>query len=93
MAKYELRIYVTGKTKKTEKKIEKLREVLKENLEEEYNLKVIDIKEHPKLAEDEKILATPVVEKKLPKPVKKVIGKLSDEEKILMGLDLVTQED
>lgn len=92
MVKYELRLYITGKTEKTEKKIKKLRETLTEKLEDEYNLEVKDIKENPQLAEDEKILATPVVEKKLPKPVKRIIGELSNQEKILLGLDLVTKE-
>ncbi len=92
MAEYELRLYITGKTEKTEQKIKKLRETLTEKLEGEYNLEVKDIKENPQLAEDEKILATPVIEKKLPKPIKRIIGELSDQEKILLGLDLVTKE-
>ncbi len=93
MTKYNLKLYITGKTPESEKAIDELKKILEKNLKGKYKLEVIDIEKNPQLAEDEKILATPLVEKKLPPPVKRVIGKLADEEKVLLGLDLVTDEE
>ena len=93
MSKYELKVYLTGITEESKKAIKDLRTILDEKLEKKYELEVIDIQENPQLAEDEKILATPLVERKSPLPVKRVIGKLSEEEKILLGLDLVAEEE
>jgi len=91
--KYKLKLYVTGKTGNSQKAIENLQVVLKESsLEEKYEVEIIDILEHPELAEDERIVATPVLIKKLPLPLKKIIGDLSDKEKVLLGLDLVALE-
>jgi circadian clock protein KaiB len=61
---------------------------LERELDDEYELEVIDVLEKPQLAEDEKILATPTLIKKLPAPVRRLIGDLSDTEKVLLGLDL-----
>lgn len=93
MAKYELRLYLTGETREGKKALKRLKKVLEKQVEGEYNLEVIDIKKHPKLAEEEKILATPTVEKHLPLPVKRIIGKLDKKEEILFGLDLVPEEE
>ena len=91
--KYKLKLYVTGQTVNSQKAIENLQVVLKEsNLEEKYEVEIIDILEHPELAEDERIVATPVLIKKLPLPLKKIIGDLGDKEKVLLGLDLVALE-
>jgi circadian clock protein KaiB len=85
--KLELRLYVTKKTPKAEKMIDKLRDIFKE-LEKDYSLEVVNIVENPELAEKEKILATPMLERKLPPPVRRIVGELSDKEEVLVGLDL-----
>jgi circadian clock protein KaiB len=85
----KLRLYVTGRTGHSLHAIRNLEALCKEELEGEYELEVIDVLEHPQLAEDEKILATPTLIKQLPPPIRKIIGDLSDREKVLLGLDLV----
>ncbi len=65
-----------------------MRQICERDLEGQYEIDVIDILEHPQLAENEKIMATPTLVKKLPAPVRKIIGDLSDREKVLLGLDV-----
>ena len=89
--KYLLKLYILGKTPSSENAIECLEAILKTEFKGKYELKIIDVLKQPKLAEDEKILATPLVEKKLPPPVRRIIGDLSDKEKVLLGLDLIPE--
>jgi len=84
----ELRLYIIGKTPKAIKATEHLRVLLDEQYKDEYTLEVVDVLENPGLAEHDKILATPTVIRLLPDPIKKIIGDLSDKEKVLLGLDL-----
>jgi circadian clock protein KaiB len=86
---YLLKLFITGRTPNSVSAIRNLKEVLKTKLKGSYKLEIIDVLKHPQLAEDEKILATPVLEKKLPLPIRRIIGDLSDKEKILLGLDLI----
>ncbi|MBX3082731.1 MAG: circadian clock protein KaiB [Anaerolineae bacterium] len=86
--KYQLKLYITGKTARTETAVNMLRRICEEDLQGQYLLTVIDILEHPQLAEDERILATPTLIKVLPQPLRRIIGDLSDREKVLLGLDL-----
>lgn len=90
--KYLLKLYVTGRTPRAGRAIANLRRLCKEELEGRYQLEVIDVLEHPQLAEDDRILATPALIKQLPPPLRRVIGDLSDREKVLLGLDLRTDE-
>ena len=90
--KYMLKLFVTGQTPRSELAIENLRRICEEGFSNEYTLIVVDILKQPQLAEDEKILATPTVIKELPPPIRRIIGDLSDKEKVLLGLDLVGQE-
>jgi len=83
-----LRLYVAGKTSKASVAIANLRRICEEELRGEYDLEVIDVLEQPQLAEDEKILATPTLIKLLPPPLRRVIGDLSDREKVLLGLEV-----
>lgn len=87
--KYILKLYVTGQTTNSVKAIQNLRNILSGELKDLYELKIIDVLENPQLAEDEKILATPTLSRVLPPPVKRIIGDLSDKEKVLLGLDIV----
>jgi circadian clock protein KaiB len=88
LSTYILKLYVTGKTPRAEKAIANLRRICEEELHGQYELNIIDVLEHPQLAEDEKILATPTLIKRLPPPLRRVIGDLSDKEKVLLGLDV-----
>lgn len=88
MANYILKLYVTGKTPRAELAIANLRRICEEELRGEYEMQVIDVLEHPQLAEDEKILATPTLIKRLPPPLRRVIGDLSDKDKVLLGLNV-----
>lgn len=88
MDKFKLRLYITGKTPKSERSIANLKEICEKELEGLYELQIIDVLENPQLAENEKILATPTLIKDLPPPLKRIIGDLSISEKVLLGLDL-----
>ena len=88
MRKYKLKLYVTGKTLKSERALANLVRICDEELHGAYGIVTIDILECPELAEDGKIMALPVVIKELPRPIKRVIGDLSDTESVLLGLDL-----
>ncbi|TQV70072.1 circadian clock protein KaiB [Denitrobaculum tricleocarpae] len=86
---YQVKLYVTGHTPRSERAIRNLRAICMNELEGRYQLVVIDVVENPQLAEDDKIIATPAVIKELPLPVRRIIGDLSDRERVLLGLDLI----
>jgi circadian clock protein KaiB len=88
MNKYRLRLYITGHTSRGERAIANLRHICAQELEDRYEMEVIDGLEHPHLAESERIIATPTLIKDLPPPLRRVIGDLSDRDKVLLGLDL-----
>lgn len=88
MDKYLLKLYITGRTPRTENAVNTLRKICEEELKGQYRLSVIDVLQQPQLAENEKILATPTLIKELPEPLRRLIGDLSDKEKVLLGLDL-----
>jgi circadian clock protein KaiB len=85
---YVLKLYVTGASPRAEVAIANLRRICDEDLRGEYQLEIIDVLEQPQLAEDDKILATPTLIKQLPPPLRRVIGDLSDKEKVLLGLEV-----
>ena len=89
---YILKLYVAGNTPNSMRALNTLREILKTDFKGVYALKVIDVLESPQLAEEDKILATPTLAKILPPPVRRIIGDLSDREKVLIGLDLLFEE-
>ncbi len=88
MTTFRLRLYITGRTPQSQRAIDNLRNICESELSGTFEVEVIDVLEHPSLAENEKILATPTLVKRLPEPVRKIIGDLSDREKVLLGLDL-----
>lgn len=88
MSQYVLRLFVTGKTAKAETAIANLRRICEEELQGKYELQIVDVLEHPQAAEDERILATPTLIKRLPPPLRRVIGDLSDKHKVLLGLEV-----
>lgn len=88
LATYLLKLYVTGTSPRAELAVANLRRICEQELRGQYELQIIDVLEHPQLAEDEKILATPTLIKQLPPPLRRVIGDLSDKEKVLLGLEV-----
>ncbi len=88
--KYLIRLYVTGQTPRSLQAIANLKRICENELRGQYELLVVDVLERPQLAEDEKILATPTVVKELPHPIRRIIGDLSDSDRVLLGLDLRT---
>ena len=86
--KYLLRLYVSGTTPKSMRAVANLKRVCEEHLKGRYDLQVVDISRHPVLAKGEQIFATPTLIKNLPIPLRKLIGDMSDTERILVGLDL-----
>lgn len=88
LATYALKLYVTGKSPRAEQAITNLRRICDQDLRGEYDIEVIDVLENPQLAEDQEILATPTLIKQLPPPLRRVVGDLSDREKVLLGLDI-----
>lgn len=90
--KYVLRLYVAGMTPRSTRAIENVRKICEEHLKGLYDLEVIDIYQQPILAKGEQIIAAPTLIKKLPLPLRKFIGSMSDEERILVGLDLKPKE-
>lgn len=87
--KYVLKLYVTGQTPNSIKAINNLKKILSTDFKGVYELRIIDVMKNPKLAEEEKILATPMLSRVLPLPVRRIIGDLTDKDKVLLGLDLV----
>jgi circadian clock protein KaiB len=85
--KYVLRLYVTGTTPKSVRAIKNIRKICDEHLKGAYDLEVIDIYQQPVLAKGEQIIAVPTLLKKLPLPLRRFIGDMSDTEQILLGLD------
>ncbi len=85
---WELRLYVAGQTSKSIKAFASLKRICEERLAGQYRIEVIDLIQNPQLAEGDQILATPTLVRKLPEPVKKIIGDLSNTERLLVGLDL-----
>ncbi|ERN41229.1 circadian clock protein KaiB [Rubidibacter lacunae KORDI 51-2] len=89
---YVLKLYVAGNTPDSMRALTTLQQILESEFKGVYALKVIDVLKNPQLAEEDKILATPTLAKVLPPPVRKIIGDLSDREKVLIGLDLLYEE-
>ena len=85
---YILRLYVAGQTTKSLAAFTNLKKICKEYMGGRYSIEVIDLLENPKLAKGDQILAIPTLVRKLPTPIKKIIGDLSNTERVLVGLDL-----
>ena len=86
---YVLRLYVTGMTARAARAIENVRAICAEHLEGRYDLEVIDVYQLPALAKDEQIIAAPTLIRKLPLPLRRIIGDMSRRDRVLAGLDLV----
>ena len=85
---YQLRLYVAGMTSKCSTALENLKRICEEHLQGQYTIDIIDLLENPQLAQGDQILAIPTAIRNLPLPIRKIIGDLSDTERVLVGLDL-----
>lgn len=88
---FVLRLYVAGTTAQSTRAIIQLKEICEAHLKGRYSLEVVDIYQQPALAKDEQIVAVPTLIRRLPLPLRRLIGDLSNEERVLVGLDLQTQ--
>ena len=86
---WKLRLYVAGQTPKSLAAFANLKRLCEEHLKGRYTIEVIDLVERPRLAKDDQILALPTLVRRLPEPVRKIIGDLSNSERVLVGLDLI----
>jgi circadian clock protein KaiB len=87
--KWELRLYIAGKTEKSATALSNLKKYCEEHLKGQYRIEVIDLMIKPQLAEGDQILAVPTLVRKVPEPIRKIIGDLSDKEKVLVGLNII----
>jgi circadian clock protein KaiB len=85
---YSLRLYVAGQTPKSVLAFKNLKQICEEHLPGRYEVEIIDLLENPQLARGDQILAVPTLVRRLPEPIKKIIGDLSNTERVLVGLDL-----
>ncbi len=85
---WELRLYVAGQTQKSVAAFANLKKLCEEHLAGKYRIEVVDLLENPQLAKGDQILAIPTLVRKLPEPIKKIIGDLSNTERVMVGLDL-----
>jgi circadian clock protein KaiB len=90
---WNLRLYVAGQTPKSIAAFANLKKICEEHLKGKYNIEVIDLLENPKLAKGDQILAIPTLVRKLPEPIRKIIGDLSNTERVLVGLNLYPREE
>ena len=89
--RYILRLYVAGMTSRSARAVDNVRAFCEKHLEGRYDLQVIDVYQQPALARSEQLIAAPTLIKKLPLPLRRLIGDMSNEDRILVGLDLVTR--
>lgn len=90
-AKWQLRLYVAGQTPRAKTAFANLHRICEEHLAGEYEIEVIDLRENPQLARGDEIIAVPTLVRHLPEPITKIIGDLSDTERVLVGLQLVSR--
>ena len=86
--KWELRLYIAGNTPRSMTALANLKKYCEEHLANQYSIEIVDLLVHPQLAAGDQILAVPTLVRKIPVPVRKIIGDLSNEEKVLVGLDI-----
>lgn len=86
---WKLKLYIAGMTPRSTKAIENLKKICEEEVPGNYSIELIDLLKNPQLAEGDQILALPTLIRKLPEPVRRIIGDFSDKEKVLVGLNMV----
>lgn len=91
-ARFVLRLFVTGLTQRSTQAINSIKDLCEQELSGRYELEIIDVTKRPDLAKDENIVAAPTLVRKLPLPLRRLIGDLSDRERVLAGLDVVLRQ-
>jgi circadian clock protein KaiB len=86
--KWQLRLYVAGQTPKSVLALKNINKLCKEHLDGQYSIEIVDLLKNPQLAEGDQIFAIPTLVRKVPEPIRKIIGDLSNEEKVLVGLNI-----
>jgi circadian clock protein KaiB len=92
-AQYWLRLFVSGSTPRSARAIQNIQALCEENLHGRYDLEVIDIYQHPEHLKPEQVVVIPTLVKKLPLPLRRIVGDLSDKERVLIGLDIVKRDE
>lgn len=87
--RYKLRLFITGSTPRSARAIQNMRQICDENLKGRYDLEVIDVYEDPEATKELQVIATPTLVKILPEPLRRIIGDLSDKERVLAGLNIL----
>jgi len=90
--RYVLRLYVTGMTPRAQEAIRNIKKICEEELKGRYDLEVIDIYQQPELAKSEQIIAAPTLIRKLPLPLRRLVGDMSNKEKVIVGLQLMPED-
>ncbi|CBN54143.1 MULTISPECIES: circadian clock KaiB family protein [Kamptonema] len=93
LERWELRLYIAGQTPKSVRAFANLKKLCEEYLHAQYRIEVIDLLQNPELAKQDQILAIPTLVRKLPQPIRQIIGDLSNQEKVLVGLDIAKVEE
>ena len=93
LERWELRLYIAGQTPKSVRAFANLKNLCEEYLQAQYRIEVIDLLQNPELAKQDQILAIPTLVRKLPQPIRQIIGDLSNQEKVLLGLDITKVEE
>lgn len=88
VAEWQLRLYIAGQTPKSITALENIKKYAEEHLKGKYSIEIIDLLKNPQLAEGDQILAVPTLVRKFPEPIRKIIGDLSNEERVLVGLNI-----
>ena len=88
IAEWQLRLYIAGQTPKSIKALSNIKKYAEEHLEGIYSIEIVDLLANPQLAEGDQILAVPTLVRKFPEPIRKIIGDLSNEERVLVGLNI-----
>jgi circadian clock protein KaiB len=88
--RYVLRLYITGLTPRAQEAIKNIKKICEEELKGRYDLEIIDVYQQPEIAKTEQILAAPTLIRKLPLPLRKLVGDMSDKEKVIVGLEIMS---
>ena len=91
--RYVLKLYITGMTPRSQEALRNIKKIIRENPDNSFDLEVVDIYQQPTLAKGDQILAIPTLVRKLPEPIRKIIGDLSNTERVLVGLNLYPREE
>jgi circadian clock protein KaiB len=92
MSQYLLKLYIMGNSTKSQRAITNLFRICREELNDRYTVEIIDVLEQPQVAEQDKILVTPTLIKQLPPPLQRIIGDMSNTQKVLLGLDVIPKD-